>query len=129
MGAIYSVVQKHYLKKYHPIEVTAFVIWGGTLLLLFYSQQLIVDMPRASLLTTSTVIYMGIFPAAVAYATWSYAVHHMPIAKASLYLYTLPLVSTLLGFIILQEKPSLISLLGGCIAMLGALWGQKMSPQ
>jgi drug/metabolite transporter (DMT)-like permease len=40
MGSLYSVLQKPFLKKYHAIEVTAYIIWGATLPLLFYLPEL-----------------------------------------------------------------------------------------
>lgn len=126
MGATYSVCQKFFLRSFHPIEVTSFIIWGGTLLLLIYQPQLQVDIIQASWKTTLTVVYMGIFPAAIAYVTWSYTVEHMPIAKATLYLYSLPLVATLMGFVFLAEMPDLLSLTGGTIAMLGAIYANRM---
>ncbi len=64
---------------------------------------------------------MGIFPAAVAYVAWSYVLKKLSASKAAITLYALPIVSTLLGFLLLHEQPSLISLVGGGIALCGAL--------
>ncbi|WP_408605517.1 DMT family transporter [Legionella tunisiensis] len=36
MGAFYTVAQKRYLRNYHPVAVTAWIIWGGTLMLLIF---------------------------------------------------------------------------------------------
>jgi len=64
---------------------------------------------------------MGIFPAALAYLAWGYALKSLSASTAATSLYALPLMSTLLGFVLLHEKPSVISLIGGGIALLGAL--------
>ena len=109
------------MKKYSSIRVISWVIWGGTVFLLIYLPELIRDFPQASSKSTAVVIYMGIFPAAVAYSAWTYVLKKMPAAKASLSLYILPFASTMLGYAFLAEQPSMISLSGGGVALFGAL--------
>jgi drug/metabolite transporter (DMT)-like permease len=121
MGSLYSVLQKPFLKKYHAIEVTAYVIWGATLPLLFYLPELTQQITRASSAATIATIYLGIFPAAIAYVAWSYALTEMPASRASNFMYFMPVVSTLLGWLCLSEVPLWITLLGGSVALFG-LW-------
>jgi len=96
-GALYTVLQKPFLKKYHPIEVTMHVFWGGTIFLLMYWPHLIFELLHASWQVTATVIYLGIFPAAIAYVGWTYILSHMPASRAVSYLYAMPFVATFLG--------------------------------
>lgn len=121
MGAIHSVFQKDFLIKHHPITVTAWILWGGTLSMCMFSSALWHDLQQASFSTTFAAIYLGIFPAAIAYLAWSYVLEHLPVAKASLYLYAMPLISTFMGIIYLNETPSAFTLLGGLIALAGAV--------
>lgn len=121
MGAILTIIQKRFLRKYNPITIISWFMWGGTLLLLFYLPVLMKEIKSADYQSTAAVVYMGIFPAALAYLAWGYVLRQLQASKAAITLYALPLVSTLLGFIILHEQPSLISLVGGGIALLGAL--------
>lgn len=121
VGAIQTIVKKRFLKKYSSIRVISWVIWGGTVLLLIYTPDLFKELQSATYQSTAVVIYMGIFPAAVAYSAWTYVLKKIPAAKASISLYTLPFASTLLGMIVLGEQPSTISLIGGVVALLGAL--------
>ena len=121
MGAILTIIQKKFLKLYNPVTVIACVMWGGTLLLLIFSPALLLEIKTAEYQSTAAVIYMGIFPAAVAYVAWSYVLKKLPASKAAITLYALPIVSTFLGFLLLHEQPSLISLVGGGIALGGAL--------
>lgn len=67
LNGLYSVFQKPFLDKYHAIDVTVFIIWGGTLALLIYTPSLLHDVKTAPWSATLAVIYLGIFPAAVAY--------------------------------------------------------------
>jgi drug/metabolite transporter (DMT)-like permease len=121
MGSILTIIQKKLLRIYTPVVITAWIMWGGTLLLLIFAPQLLQEIKIADYQSTASVVYMGIFPAAVAYLAWNYVLKNMAASKATITLYALPLVSTLLGFLLLQERPSLISLLGGGIALMGAL--------
>lgn len=118
-GGIYSVLQKHFLKKYHALHVTAFTIWGGTLPLLFFMPQLSHEILTASWGATNAAIYLGIFPAAIAYAGWSYALSVMSASRAANFMYVTPLVATLLGWLFLGEVLPYLSLLGGLVALFG----------
>lgn len=120
MGAILTLIQKRFLVNYHPVAIMSWIMWGGTLLLLIYTPALITEIQVADNQATIAAVYMGIFPAAIAYIAWSYVLAHLPASKASTTLYALPIASTLLGFICLNEKPSAISVLGGCVALVGA---------
>ncbi|WP_367605854.1 DMT family transporter [Legionella sp. W05-934-2] len=120
-GAFYTLTQRRYLKFYHPVSVTTWVMWGGTLSLLVFFPQLVAEIKQSSLQGNLTVIYLGIGPAALAYLGWCYILNRMPVSKAALYLYGLPLISTILGFIILHESPSPMGLIGGLMAILGAV--------
>lgn len=121
MGAIYSVGQKSLLKKFAPIELTAYAIWGGTIGLLIYLPQLITEIPKASTTATWSAIYLGIFPGALGYVCWSYVLMRIPASRASTFLYLLPMVAIILGWILLDDKPTFWSVIGGLIALLGAV--------
>ncbi|SRR5579883_90025 len=118
-GGCYSVLQKQYLKKYHAIEATTYVIWGGTLFLSFYTPLLHQDLMHASLKTTLTVIYLGVFPAAVGYIAWSYVLAEIPASRAVSFLYFMPFVAMLLGWLCLGEIPVWLSVIGGVCAIFG----------
>jgi drug/metabolite transporter (DMT)-like permease len=120
MGAILTIIQKQFAAIYHPVAVIAWIIWGGTLLLSIFLPEMWQQIRVAKLQTTAAVIYMGIFPAALAYLAWGYVLKHVSAVHAALTLYALPIVSTLMGFFFLHEQPSLRSLLGCSITLLGA---------
>lgn len=120
MGALYSILQKPFLRHYHPVAVTAWVIWGGTLMLMIFLPPLYQEFSQASLKTTLAVIYLGIFPGALAYVGWTYVLSHFSASRASVYLYALPILSTLMGMVLLQEHLAFYSAVGGLLALFGA---------
>lgn len=120
-AAVYTVCCKPLLKKYHPLELTAYTTWGGTILLLIYSPVLWRQIAIAPSNATMAAIYLGVFPGLVGYLAWNYALRYLPAVHASSYLYAMPLVATVMGWLCMGELPTFITLLGGMIALIGAL--------
>lgn len=118
-GSIFAVLQKPFLKRYTAIEATTYAMWGGTLFLAVYTPTLLNELPRASFVSTLTIIYLGIFPAAIGYLAWSYVLKEMPAARAMSFLYFVPFVATLLGWLFLNEVPTLLSMMGAMLAIAG----------
>ncbi len=65
IGGLYSVLQKPFLKKYHAIDVTAYIVWGATLALMIYIPDMLQDIQHASYQATLATILL--FPQAVYY--------------------------------------------------------------
>ena len=119
VGSVYSIMQKPFLKKYTAIDVTAYAIWGATLLLFIFLPNLAQEIKHASFRSTLAGIYLGIFPGTIAYLAWSYILIEMSASRAVTFLYFLPIIATLLGWFLLDEVPALLALIGGVIALLG----------
>jgi len=125
VNALYTVLQKFFLNKYNATDVTIYIIWSGTVALLIFSPELIHDLKTAPLTATLSAIYLGIFPAAIAYLAWSYALAAIPASRCVSFLYFMPIIATLLGWLCLGEIPAVLSLLGGLIALAGVWWANK----
>jgi drug/metabolite transporter (DMT)-like permease len=121
LGSYYAVAQKSLFHRYHPLELVILSIWGGTLVMLIYAPDMIRELPDAPWQSTAAAVYLGIFPAAFAYALWNYALSKAPAGRVSGYLYAMPIIATLLGMIILGEYPGPLELTGGLITLLGAV--------
>ncbi len=124
-GCVYSYYQKMLLSRLHPIEFTAYAIWGGTAAMLIYLPKLIVELPQASLHSTLSVIYIGIFPAAIAYLLWGYLSSVMNTSKAASFLYLVPPATVIIAWFWLREIPTEIVIFGGMIALLGAFLANR----
>lgn len=129
ISGAYSLLQKPYLRHYHPVVVTSWIIWGGTLAMMIFAPRLYNDFFIAKSQATWAIVYLGIFPAAIAYLAWSYVLKALSASYASIYLYSMPIVSSLLGFLILHEKPTLLSLCGGSLALIGAFYASRAPQQ
>ncbi len=67
------------------------------------------------------MLYLGVVPSLIAYATWSMVLARLPAARAANFMYCVPPVATLLGFLWLGEIPTPIGLLGGLLALGGVV--------
>ena len=115
----YNILQKPLLQKYKAIHLTAYALWGGTIVLLVFLPNLIHDLQHTTLKATATVVYLGIFPGVVGYSTWNYALSTIPASRAASFLYLMPIFATLIGWIWLGEVPTLMALTGALIALFG----------
>jgi drug/metabolite transporter (DMT)-like permease len=120
-SAIYIVMQKHYLARYGALESTAYSIWIGTLLMLPFGRGTLHTLATASMQSTLAVIYLGIFPAAMAYVAWAYVLSHAPASRTASLLYLIPVFAIFIAWIWLREIPQPLSLLGGGLALAGVL--------
>jgi drug/metabolite transporter (DMT)-like permease len=118
-ASAYNIIQKKMLARYRPVEVTTWAIWAGTLLLLPFSPGLLREMRAAPAAATLSVAYLGIGPAALAYATWAVVLSRMPASRAASLLYAVPVMAFLIGWVWLGEVPEVSDIVGGLLALAG----------
>lgn len=119
--AVYNNVQRPLLQLcFSGIEITAWSIWFAFLFLLPLTPHFITQVQFASVQDVLVVIYLGVFPTAIAYAMWSNAMKILPFAKVVSASYFIPFVVVLLQIILLSIYPSLWIVIGGLISTLGA---------
>lgn len=120
-AAVYGLMQKSMLSRYNALDLTTAAVWCGTLALLPFGKGLIAEVRHAPPLATLNIVFLGVFPGAIGYVLWSYALARMPVARLMSFLYLVPAISIALAWMFIGEFPSLISLVGGTIALGGVV--------
>jgi drug/metabolite transporter (DMT)-like permease len=120
--ASYFVLQRPLVPRYGALACTAYTLLAGALFLLPFLPGALPQLvaPGATRLA-ATVVALGVFPAAIGYAAWTYALGRFGAARAANFLYLVPPVAALVGYAALGESLSALTLVGGAIAILGVV--------
>ncbi len=101
---------------YTAVECVTWSMVGGAILLMPFVFDAFVQASAATGTALLTVVYLGAMPSATAYLLWSRA---FSMAKKTSdvtnFQFLTPLISSLLGFMILGEVPGLSTIVGGII--------------
>ncbi|HET6278119.1 MAG TPA: EamA family transporter [Candidatus Polarisedimenticolia bacterium] len=119
--SLYFVLQKPLLENYSAFEVVCYGAWSGTGFLLVFTPGLFDAVLQATSSATWSVVYLGMVPGALAYLGWSYALAEMGVSRMSSYLYLIPVLAMIIGYLWLGEVPTGLALLGGPITLAGVV--------
>jgi drug/metabolite transporter (DMT)-like permease len=117
--AFYFIVQKKMLSRFGALELTTVSTWCGFLMLGVYGPELVDTMATAPREATLVGLYLGVGPSAIGYLSWAYVVSCISVSRAVAYLYLVPALALVIGYLLLDERPSLLSLVGGAATILG----------
>jgi drug/metabolite transporter (DMT)-like permease len=126
-----TLVQKRLLSAgTDATTLTWFGALAGTVALLPWAGSLIGALQTAPLDATLWVVYLGIFPTAIAFTTWAYVLQRSTAGQTSATTYVVPAVAILMSWAILGEVPTPLMFLGGALCLLGVLvtrlrWGRR----
>jgi drug/metabolite transporter (DMT)-like permease len=120
-SSIYFVFQKPYLSRYGALAFTTYAVWAGSLLALPFLPGLVSQVPSAPLGTTLAMVYLGVFPTAIAYVTYAYAFSRMAASRAVSFLYLIPVLAYLIAWLWLAEVPTLLSVVGSVVTLAGVV--------
>jgi drug/metabolite transporter (DMT)-like permease len=118
--ATYFVIQRPLVPRYGALACTAYTLIAGALFLLpFLSGALPRLLAPGGAPLAATVVALGVFPAAIGYAAWTYALGRFGAARAANFLYLVPPIAALFGFVALGETMSVLTLVGAAVAIGG----------
>ncbi|WP_220127576.1 DMT family transporter [Streptomyces sp. NBRC 110611] len=117
--AVGVVLQKTALRHASPLQVTTFGCLVGLLVCLPFSGQFVSQMTQAPVSATLNVVYLGVFPTAIAFSTWAFALSRTTAGKMGATTYAAPGLVVVMSWVFLGEVPGWLTLLGGLLCLAG----------
>jgi drug/metabolite transporter (DMT)-like permease len=119
------VSQKPALRHASALQITTFGCAVGALACLPFSGQLLSQLATAPATATLSVAYLGLFPTAVAFTTWAYALSKTSASKMGATTYLVPVLTVLMSWAILGQVPSWLALAGGMLCLAGVAFSRR----
>ncbi|MFE0773943.1 DMT family transporter [Streptomyces sp. NPDC058861] len=113
------VAQKPALAHGSALQVTTFGCLVGAVACLPFAGQLAAEVGRAPLPATLNMVYLGVFPTALAFTTWAYALARTTAGRMGATTYAVPALVVLLAWAFLGELPGPLTLAGGVLCLAG----------
>ncbi|HCY0779066.1 TPA: DMT family transporter [Staphylococcus aureus] len=117
--SLYFTFQKKYIEKYGFIAFTLYTIMASSPFMLIFIPEIINDIHGATFTSIVSVLYLAIFPTIIPYVLLAYIVKSVGVSDATMSLYLTPIVSLLLSYLLLDELPTTLAIIGGIITLLG----------
>jgi drug/metabolite transporter (DMT)-like permease len=117
--SISLVVQKPLVSRLSALQVTWLACTIGAIACLPFAGQLVDDTSHASASDVWWVVYLGVFPTAIAFTTYAFALRHMTASSLGITTYLVPPLTIFLGWLFLGEVPPTMGYAGGALALLG----------
>ncbi len=121
-GILYAagmVAQKPVLRTTSALQATWLGCMVGVLACLPFSPTLWAEVAQASAGSILGLIYLGVFPTAIAFTTWAYALSRTPAGQLGATTYLVPVVAAAMSWVVLDEVPPALSFLGGALCLVG----------
>ncbi|WP_053384324.1 DMT family transporter [Leucobacter celer] len=113
------IVQKRLLIKIDALTVTWLGCLVGAVVCAPFAPELIAAVGSAPASSVLGVVYLGVFPTAIAFVTWGYALSRMSAGRLAASTYVVPPLVVLMSWLLLAESPAILSLVGGAVCLAG----------
>jgi drug/metabolite transporter (DMT)-like permease len=117
--AVSLIVQKPLVSRLSAIEVTWVACTVGAVACLPFAGSLVHGVAAASASDVGWVVYLGLFPTAVAFSTYAFALSSMTAGSLSVTTYLVPPITVLMSWVFLSEAPPAMAYVGGALCLLG----------
>ncbi|AJT43183.1 membrane protein [Psychromicrobium lacuslunae] len=118
-AALSVIIQKPVLRSINAVHATWLGTGIGAICCLPFSGELIAAIDSAPIGSTLGVVYLGIFPTAIAFTSWAYALSRFNAGQLAASTYLVPAITVLMSWVLLNETPTAWGFIGGFVALLG----------
>jgi drug/metabolite transporter (DMT)-like permease len=127
LQAVYSMGQRPLLARYSGLQVVTWCAVFSAIAFLPWSGRALAQFAHAGTGPRFCVLFLGVVPTGVGYWSWADANRHLPVSVAGSFLYLIPPVALFIGWAVLGEAPSLLSLSGGALVVGGVAMVQRLT--
>ena len=122
VGAFYTVFGKKLLERYNGLSLTAYAILFSSIILIplsIFNDSLIKEVSSMDMTTWAAILFLGVFSTVIGYAIWYIALEMKTASEISIYLYAIPVISTIASYILFQDAITIFFVVGGIFVILG----------
>lgn len=117
--AVGVISQKPLLADLPALQVTWLACTIGAVCCLPWAGSLVHQLGTVSAGSVCWMVYLGLFPTAVAFTTWAYALARTSAGRAGATTYLVPPMTVLLSWLLLGEVPPALAFVGGALCLCG----------
>jgi drug/metabolite transporter (DMT)-like permease len=121
-AVVYSIsliLQKPLVARLSALHVTWLACTVGAVACLPFAPGLVSEVADAPASSVLWVVYLGVFPTAIAFTTYAYALQHMTASSLGVTTYLVPPITIVMGLVFLDEVPPAMAYVGGVLALVG----------
>ena len=115
------IAQKPALARHSALDVTFVACLVGAIACLPFAPALAGELGRADAGAVAWAVYLGVFPTAIAFTTWAYALSRTTAGRMGALTYLVPPLAVALGWALLGETPPAVALAGGALCLAGVV--------
>ena len=119
--AIGVTLQKPALNEVSALQLTWMACLTGAIVCLPFAPGLVSELGRADGTTLAWLAYLGIFPTSLAFTVWAFALRRSSAGRLGSTTYLVPPVAILMGWLVLQEVPPALAIVGGALCVGGVV--------
>jgi drug/metabolite transporter (DMT)-like permease len=123
--AVSLIFQKPLVSRLSAVEVTWIACTVGAVACLPFAPGLVRDAAAASASDLAWVVYLGVFPTAIAFSTYAFALSTMTAGNLSVTTYLVPPITVLLSWVFLSEAPPAMAYVGGALCLVGVALARR----
>jgi len=122
MGAFYTIAGKKLLERYTALSLTVYAMLLGSVALiplLFLNPSITDQVATMSAYSWFAIVFLGVFSTVIGYVLWYVGLEIKSTSEVSVYLYAIPVLSTIISYFLFDDKITMFFVLGGILVVIG----------